>query len=193
MGPRSQSVVEAMDGQPSPQSQVEAFLAAVHAQPFFGDENQQGSIRWYIAYYKERAPKRRLAFRISGFLLLVLSVSLPFLTWVAGPEYQASVASTLSWLIALVAAASSFFNWQRAWQGYTQTQLTLQFLLTEWELKTAEARAAGTDAEGVAILRDALNKIMAGVTEAVSQETAQYFEGVHVPQVQTVPGGKKGA
>jgi len=182
-----------MDGQSSPHSQVEAFLTAVHAQPFFGDENQQGSIRWYIAYYKARAPKRRLAFRVSGFLLLVLSISLPFLIWIAPDESsRASVASTLSWLIALVAAASSFFNWQRVWQGYTQTQLTLQFLLTEWELKTAEARSAKTDEEGVTILREALNKIVAEVTEAVSQETAQYFEGVHVPQVQTVQGATKG-
>jgi hypothetical protein len=181
-----------MDGQPPLYSQVESFLKAVHAQPFFGDESQQGSIHWYIAYYKDRAPKRRLAFRASGFLLLVLSVSLPFLTWVSPNNYQALVASTLSWLIALVAAASSFFNWQRAWQGYTQTQLTLQFLLTEWELKTAEARSAKIDEEGVTILRAALNKIVTGVTEAVSQETAQYFEGVHVPQVQTVQGATKG-
>ncbi len=192
MGPLRESAVTAMDGQPSSHAQVEAFLSAMQTQAFFGDEQQQGGIRWYIAYYKERAPKRRLAFRVSGFLLLVLSVSLPFLTWVAPESHQASVASTLSWLIALVAAASSFFNWQRAWQGYTQTQLTLQFLLTEWELKTAEARAAGTDAEGVTILRKALDKLVAGVTEAVSQETAQYFEGVHMPQVKTTHGTQKG-
>ncbi len=192
MRPRSQLVVEAMDGQASSHTQVEAFLTAVHGQAFFGDDHQQGSIRWYITYYKEGAPKRRLAFRVSGFLLLLLSISLPFLVGISPAGYQASVASTLSWVIALVAAASSFFNWQRAWQGYTQTQMTLQFLLTEWELKTAEARAAGTDGEGVMILREALNKLVAGVTEAVSQETAQYFEGVHVPQVQTVQGGQKG-
>jgi hypothetical protein len=68
-------VVNSMDGYAPPQTQVEAFLQAVHAQSFFGDENQQGSIRWYIAYYKDRAPKRRLAFRVSGFLLLVLSIN----------------------------------------------------------------------------------------------------------------------
>ncbi len=186
MGQLALLVVEAMDGQPFPHTQVEAFIEAVHAQPFFGDEHQQGSIRWYIAYYKERAPQRRLAFRVSGFFLLFLSISLPFLVGISPENYQATVASALSWFIALVAAASSFFNWQRTWQGYTQTQMTLQFLLTEWELKTAEARSAATETEGVAILREALNKIVAGVTEAVSQETAQYFEGVHVPQVQTV-------
>jgi len=68
----------------------------------------------------------------------------------------------------------------------------LQFLLTEWELKTAEARATEIDADGVLILRDALNKLVAGVTEAVSEETAQYFEGVHVPQAQPAQGGAKG-
>lgn len=154
-------VVNSMDGYAPPQTQVEAFLQAVHAQSFFGDENQQGSIRWYIAYYKDRAPKRRLAFRVSGFLLLVLSINLLFLTWIAPDESSlTSVATKLSWIIALVAAASSFFTWQRTWQGYTQTQLTLQFLLTEWELKTAEARAARTDDEGVTILREALNRII---------------------------------
>jgi hypothetical protein len=186
-------VVNAIDGPTHSGASVETFLKEVHSQPFFGDETQSGSIRWYIAYYKDRAPKRRLAFRLSGFLLLVLSVSLPFLTWVAPESSQATVASSLSWVIALVAAASSFFNWQRTWQGYTQTQLTLQFLLTEWELKTAEARAAASAEEGVAILRDALKKLVTGVTEAVSQETAQYFEGVHVPQVQPVPGTTKRA
>jgi hypothetical protein len=189
--PTASTVVDAMDGSTPSGPSVETFLKEIHAQPFFGDENQTGSIRWYIAYYKDRAPKRRLAFRLSGFLLLVLSVSLPFLTWVAPESSQATVASSLSWVIALVAAASSFFNWQRAWQGYTQTQLTLQFLLTEWELKTAEARAAASAEEGVAILREALKKLVTGVTEAVSQETAQYFEGVHVPQVQPVQGSTR--
>lgn len=79
MEPSDSLVVNAMDGQPSPPLQVEAFLKAVHAQPFFGDESQQGSVRWYIVYYKDRAPKRPLGFRISGFFLLSLSVSLPFL------------------------------------------------------------------------------------------------------------------
>ena len=55
----------------------------------------------------------------------------------------------------------------------------------------AEARAAGTETEGITIFCEALKKIMAGVTEAVSQETAQYFEGVHVPQVKTVQGATK--
>ena len=100
-------------------------------------------------------------------------------------KQQAQVASTLAWLIALVAAANSFFNWQKAWQGYVQTQLTLQFALTEWELRTAEARAALTEEEGLALLRDGLQKFIKTVSEAVSGETAQYFEGVKIPETRT--------
>ncbi|WP_426173466.1 hypothetical protein [Massilia sp. TWR1-2-2] len=72
---------------------------------------------------------------------------------------QARVASTLSWLIAMVAASTSFFNWQKAWQLYTQSQLTLQFALTEWEARTAEARCAASEEEALKILKAALQQL----------------------------------
>ncbi len=106
----------------------------------------------------------------------------------AGKEHQAQVASTLAWLIASVAAATSFFNWQKTWQGYTQTQLKLQFALTEWELRTAEARAASTEEEGLALLKESLEKFTGIVSESVSNETAQYFEGVRVPDIHSKVG-----
>lgn len=164
---------------------VEAFLSALKEERFFRDESTEGSVLWYIAYYKKGAPRRRWAFRTGGFILLFLSISLPFITQMAAKEQQAQVASTLAWLIALVAAANSFFNWQKTWQGYTQTQLKLQFALTEWELRTAEARAASTDEEGLALLKESLEKFTKTVSESVSNETAQYFEGVRVPDVHT--------
>lgn len=164
---------------------VEAFLAALQQQSFFKDAATQGSILWYIDFYQTRAPKRRMAFRTCGFILLFLSISLPFITQIAPGQWKAQVASALAWLIALVAAANSFFNWQKAWQLYTQTQLTLQFALSEWELRVAEAKAAATDEEGVRLLREALQTLIKRVSEAISNETAQYFEGVKVPDVHT--------
>jgi hypothetical protein len=166
-------------------SKVESFLAALNAQSFFKDAATQGSILWYIDFYQTRAPRRRMAFRTCGFILLFLSISLPFITQMAPVEWQAKVASSLAWLIALVAAANSFFNWQKAWQLYTQTQLVLQFALSEWELRTAEARAATDDEAGLQILEGALQKLLKTVSDAISNETAQYFEGVKVPDVHT--------
>lgn len=162
---------------------VDAFLSALKEQRFFKDANAQGSVLWYIDFYQKRAPRRRLAFRASGFILLFLSISLPFITQVSPPQWQAQIASALAWLIALVAAANSFFGWQKSWQLYTQTELTLQFALSEWELRSAEARAAVTDEEGLKILQDALQKLTKSVSDAVATETGQYFEGVHLPDL----------
>jgi hypothetical protein len=160
---------------------VEEYLAALREQALFKDEKTPGSVLWYIAFYQTRAPQRRRAFRAAGFFLLFLSISLPFFTQIVPETEKAWVASTLSWLIALVAAASSFFNWQKGWQLYTQTQLTLQFALTEWEVRTAEARTEPTEEEGLKILKAALQQLTKTVSEAVANETAQYFEGVKVP------------
>jgi hypothetical protein len=71
---------------------VEAFLSALREQSFFKDENTRASVLWYIAFYQKRAPGRRLAFRACGFILLFLSISLPFLTQVSPQEWQAQVA-----------------------------------------------------------------------------------------------------
>jgi hypothetical protein len=64
---------------------------------------------------------------------------------------------------------------------YTQTQLKLQFALSEWEALTAEARVAASDEEGLAIAKAALAQLMKSVNEAVANETAQYFDGVKAP------------
>jgi hypothetical protein len=160
---------------------VEEFLATLREQALLKDEKTQGSVRWYIAFYQSRAPQRRKAFRAAGFCLLFLSISLPFITQSVPEASQARVASTLSWLIATVAASSSFFNWQKAWQLYTQTQLPLQFALTEWEASTAEARTEASEEAALKILKAALQQLTKAVSDAVANETAQYFEGVKVP------------
>jgi hypothetical protein len=166
----------------SAHSSVEQFLAALREQALLNDEKTPGSVRWYIAFYQSRAPQRRRAFRAAGFCLLFLSISLPFITQSVPEASQARVASTLSWLIAMVAASTSFFNWQKAWQLYTQTQLTLQFALTEWEARTAEARCAASEEEALKILKAALQQLTKVVSDAVADETAQYFDGVKVPE-----------
>jgi hypothetical protein len=164
-----------------PTGKVEVFLAALEEQVLFKDEKTDGSIRSYIDFYRTRAPKRRKMFRTAGFCLLFLSISLPFLTQSAPEQDRAQVASVLSWLIALVGSALSFFNWQQGWKLYMQTQLKLQFALSEWEARTVEARVAVSDAEGIAILREALAQLMKTVNEAVANETAQYFDAVKAP------------
>jgi hypothetical protein len=164
-----------------PIGKVEVFLAALEDQVLFKDEKTDGSIRSYIDFYRTRAPKRRKMFRSAGFCLLFLSISLPFLTESSPVQYRAQVASILSWLIALVGSALSFFNWQQGWKLYMQTQLKLQFALSEWEARVVQARIAASDEEGIAILNEALTRLMQTVNEAVVGETTQYFDAVKAP------------
>jgi hypothetical protein len=162
---------------------VEMFLSKLSEQALFKDENTQGSIHWYITYYQSRAPKRRWAFRSAGFMLLFLSISLPVVSQVASKDIQPQVTSTLAWLIAIVAAANSFFNWQQSWQLFTQAELALRFAVSEWSVRTAEAYAASTDDEGMKILELAVQQLVKTVRESVTKETSQYFQGVKVPDV----------
>ena len=71
-------------------TQTERFLEALNDQTYFRDEQTAGSIRWYIDYYKRRAPGRRIAFRASGFLILFLGISLPMITGLTPEAHQAS-------------------------------------------------------------------------------------------------------
>jgi len=89
---------------------IEAFLSALRKQSFFKNENTKGRVLWCIAFHQKRAPGRRPAFRASGFILLFLIISLPFITQVSAQAWQPQVASGLAWVIALVAAANPFFN-----------------------------------------------------------------------------------
>lgn len=132
---------------------VESFLTALKEQCFFKDENTQGSVLWRIALYQTRAPNRRKFFRTTGFILLFLNISLSFITQLFSAEHQTQVTSGIAWLIAIVASANLFFNRQRSWQFYIQTQRTLQFALSKWKLRTAEAKVNSKDEEGVKILQ----------------------------------------
>ena len=80
---------------------VEAFLSSLQEQSLFKSKDAFGSILWYIAFYQTRAPSRERAFRAAGFVLLFLSISLPFITQLSPTALQPLVASALAWVIAL--------------------------------------------------------------------------------------------
>src|SRR5581483_8073077 len=85
-----------------------------------------------LNWYKAHARTPMLLFRASGILVILLSVSLPFLTTLDG-LWKTVVLPVISLLIAGLTGMNSFFRWEGAWKGYRQTRLTLEYLLAEWE------------------------------------------------------------
>jgi hypothetical protein len=106
-------------------------------QIFFGPEDKMGSIRWYIKWYRDKAPAKRIWFRAFGLVTLVTSISLPFVISFVAEASKALVASFLAWIIALAGGINGFFQFNKSSQNYIETHFRLEKLLMEWELSMA--------------------------------------------------------
>jgi hypothetical protein len=116
---------------------VKGYLSELEKQLPFKSESGKGSIRWYINWYRTRAPRHRIMFRTVGVAMLLISVTLPIIlnhpdsdygNWVpTRPMWLARVLTfffshvlaptLLSYVLAFLAALNAFYQWQQAWQA----------------------------------------------------------------------------
>lgn len=161
---------------------MENYLSALNSQIFFQDQDTQGSVRWYIKWYREHAEYKRCWFRWWGGLTLVTSISLPFLLSIVAEQEKAFIAACGAWIIALASGLNSFFQFSKAWQQYIETQYRLEHLLTAWELDKASLPAVPT-AEDLAKFHQATQLFVDQARAAVIDETKSYFEEVKFPNI----------
>src|SRR5436190_18395614 len=88
-----------------------------------------------IHVYSRVATQARLRFRISGALIIGLSVCLPFLTILKEGIWISIVLPIVALVIAGLSGLNAFFRWESNWKGYSQTRYKLEYLLKVWELK----------------------------------------------------------
>ncbi|HZR42882.1 MAG TPA: DUF4231 domain-containing protein [Ktedonobacteraceae bacterium] len=136
-----------------------------------------------LNWYKANARRPMLLFRIAGVLVILLSVSLPFLTTLDG-LWKTIVLPVVSLLIAGLTGLNSFFRWESNWKGYRQTHLTLEYLLTMWELQIAEAKCQVDVQKGIDIALKATEQLISATQTTVSAEAEEYFKRVQVAQTQ---------
>ena len=135
-------------------------------------------------WYKQHARPQMLQFRISGVLLILLSVSVPFIAAQTAP-WKDTVVSLATLLIAALTGLSAFFRWEHAWQSYRQTQYALDRLLNMWELKIVEARHLADPQQAIEMALKATEQLLQDAAAITSAETAEYFKRVQMPQAQT--------
>jgi hypothetical protein len=80
-------------------------------------------------WFKRYARRPMILFRTTGVLIIVLSVSVPFLGVLEG-IWRDTVLPIVTLAIAGLTGLSSFFQWQGAWQRFRQTQFALEHLLS---------------------------------------------------------------
>lgn len=80
---------------------------------FFADEKKKGSLKYYIKWYSERHPFYRIAYRVSGLLMIIFAFLTPF--WVTGDKSgQAFLAGGGT----IVVSIATFYSFKHAWSGY---------------------------------------------------------------------------
>jgi hypothetical protein len=149
------------------------FLSVLEEVTRVKDEYVVQQMNWYKEH--TRTPMR--LFRISGVLVILLSVSLPFLTTLEGP-WKTIILPAVSLAVAGLTGLNSFFRWESDWKGYRQTQLALEYLLTEWELQIAEAKCQIDIQKGIDIALQATRQLISTSRTTMSVEAEEYFKRV---------------
>ena len=132
-------------------------------------------------WYKRHARQPMVWFRLTGVLLIVLSVSVPFIAGQTAP-WKDTVLSLMTLTIAALAGLGAFFRWEYAWQSYRKTQYALERMLNLWEFKIVEARHQADPQRAIDLALRSTEQLLQDAASVTSSETAEYFKQVQMPQ-----------
>jgi hypothetical protein len=161
-----------------PQSD-ERFMAVLDELTRIKDEFVVRQLNWYAAH--GRMPM--VFFRISGVLVILLSVSLPFLATLEG-FWKNIVLPIIALVIAGLTGLNSFFRWESDWKGYRQTQYALRYLLMALELQITEAKHQVDMQKGIDMAVQATRQLIDKTQTTTSTEAEEYFKRVQMPRTQ---------
>lgn len=157
----------------------ERFRSALATLTRIKDEFVGQKLHWYQVH--ARTPM--FLFRVSGILIILLSVSLPLLATLEG-FWKTLVLPIAALFVAGLTGLTSFFRWESGWKGYRQAQFTLEYLLTTWEVQIAQASHHTDVQEGIDQAFQATKQLLDATRTTISAEAEEYFKQVHIPRAQ---------
>jgi uncharacterized protein DUF4231 len=134
-----------------------------------------------LKWYETHARQPMILFRVSGVLIILLSVSIPFLATLEG-LWRTIVLPIVALLVAGVTGLLSFFRWESDWKGYRQTQFTLDYLLSIWELKITQAKHERDTQQAIDMALQATQQLLDATYGTTSAEAEEYFQRVQIPR-----------
>ena len=72
----------------------------------------------------------------------------------------------------------AFYRWEATWQIFALAQSELEYSLHVWELKMAEADVSRDPEQGLAIAREATERILAEARQVRHMETNKFFRSI---------------
>lgn len=131
-------------------------------------------------WYRDHAERPMLLFRSAGVLLILLSVSVPFLSTLEGVAKEV-ILPIFSLLIAALTGLNAFFQWQSQWQRFRLTQYQLEYLLNRWEFELTQAKHQTDHDLAVQMATDATARLLDRAHEITFQETGEHFKEQQLP------------
>jgi hypothetical protein len=142
-----------------------------------------------LDWYKKRASWPRILFRISGTLVIVASLSIPFLSAAAisGESTTAISGAKLfnvnvaAFVTALLTALNSFYSWHSTWQKYLTTQLLIEGFIVTWQMEMVLARANSDRQKADDLAFAATSKLVEQTKEVITGEAHKFFANIKWP------------
>lgn len=163
---------------PLPQPPIPAL-----AQQYFDDLRRQKELYADAAlkFYSQRITPFRVLFRLTGALVILGSVSLPYLAQTT-TETNRTAISLVSLGVALLTSLSSFFGWHLTWQKRVTATVALEHYIANWEIDMVKAsREDYAKAKEDTYL--ATSHLFTQVFVTVSGESQTFFAQLKPPQV----------
>ena len=143
------------------------------------NEYVQEQVNWY----NNHASLPMRLFRISGILIILLSVSLPFLATLDG-FWKTIVLPIVALLVAALTGLTSFYRWESDWKGFRETKFMLEYLISVWDWSISQAKLEKDEQKAITLVVAATNQLLDATHAATSSETAQFFQRAQIPQGQ---------
>src|SRR6266446_5102629 len=153
-------------------SLVQHYVSKATKSVFFQGEKIRGSFASELEHYRSRVAWRRMIYRACGSLVIILSIALPILAAFGKPPINKDLwVSIMAGVIALLTGVNSFFRFDVAWKGATETLLTLERLRNDWALAIAKAEVQPDAKEGLKLAIAATEQFQKASHDLVEAET----------------------
>jgi len=142
----------------------------------------------WLTFYNGRITLSRVLFRLTGTVVILGSVSLPYLAQTTTETNKVAI-SLVSLGVALLTALNAFFSWHLTWQKRVTVTVALKHYIACWEIDMLKAYREDYDkAKDEAYL--ATSHLFTMVFTTASAESETFFAQLKPPQL-TPPGREK--
>ncbi|MBP2478700.1 hypothetical protein JOF53_007572 [Crossiella equi] len=140
--------------------------------------------------YRFRARWNRRFFRLTGILVIVLSISLPLITVLVFPYKDLTIA-VIGVAIALCTGLHSFYQWDKNWGLLRRSDFKLTEAYSAWELEMLHAQSLVDGPNKEQKRYDATKSLLDKASVIRGKESESYFDALKFPQKPGIEPAKK--